>query len=138
MAALVVLVRARLVEQYPSYVFPEAGDYAVTMLARNADQEDDAEMTLQVLEAAVAIPAFDPDVPLPTTAPAPITFVDQSTADDRDPIVEWFWDFAGWGTSSLQDPDEVTIGQAGTWVVRLTITTQSGRSDTQTLEVVLD
>ena len=100
------------------------------------DEAAKAPLMVTVLEAAVAIPEIDSA--MGTTAPATITFIDQSTADDQDPIVEWFWDFAGWGTSSLQNPDEVTIGQAGTWVVRLTITTQSGRSDTQTLEVVLD
>ena len=123
-------------EQNPSYAFPLAGDYDVRLLARNADQESLATLTVTVLEAPVAIPAIQSASG--TTAPATITFEDQSTSDPSDPIVAWSWDFAGWGTSTAQNPAPVAINQAGTWTIRLTITTASGQTNTESLDVVLD
>ena len=73
-------------------------------------------------------PAPPPDSPYP--APATLTFTDVSTSDPANSITAWSWDFGGWGTSNLQDPPAVTFGQAGDWIVRLTITTASGNSDT--------
>ncbi|MCR9096554.1 MAG: PKD domain-containing protein [bacterium] len=128
-------------EQNPSYTFVEAGDYDVRLLARNADQESLATMSVTVLEAAVAIPVVDSigyTGAGGVTAPAMVTFEDQSTADPSDTIIAWSWDFAGWGTSTLQNPAPVAINQAGIWTIRLTITTASGQVDTTSLDVVID
>lgn len=136
-----ILASSGSAEQNPSYTFALAGDYDVQLLARNADQESLATMTVTVLEAAVAIPAVQSLVYTGaggTTAPATITFEDQSTSDPSDAIVAWSWDFAGWGTSTAQNPPPVAINQAGTWTIRLTITTASGQTETQSLDVVLD
>ena len=64
--------------------------------------------------------------------------MDQSTSDPDDAIVAWSWDFAGWGTSTDPNPMDVLIEQAGTWTIRLTVTTASGQTDTGFLDVVLD
>ncbi len=128
-------------EQNPSYTFVESGDFDVRLLARNADQESLATMTVTVLEAAVAIPAVQSIVYSGgggTTAPATVDFEDQSTSDPSDPIVAWSWDFGGWGTSSAPSPTNVAINQAGTWTIRLTITTASGQTDTRSLDLVID
>ena len=78
----------------------------------------------------------------PLVAPALVTVAPTgSSSDAADPITDYTWDFAGWGvTSTGPNPDPVseTIGQAGTWPVRLTITTQSGLTDTIVLDVVVD
>ncbi len=123
-------------EQDPSYTFVEPGDYDVRLLVRNADQESLLNLMVTVLEAAVAVPAIQ--FQTGTSAPATITFEDQSTSDPGDPIVAWSWDFAGWGTSTAQNPAPVLIEQADTWTIRLEITTASGQTDIQTLDVVLD
>ncbi|MEM9176462.1 MAG: PKD domain-containing protein [Myxococcota bacterium] len=120
----------------PTYTFAEAGDYDVELRVRNADRESVATMTVTVLEAALAVPAIASASG--TTAPATLTFEDRSTSDPSDPIVGWSWDFAGWGTSTAQAPAPVAINQAGTWTVRLTITTASGQTATGSVDVVLD
>ena len=122
--------------QNPSYVFEEAGSYDVELTAQLADQVSTTQMTLDVLAAPIAIPAVVSSTG--STAPATFTFEDQSTSDPSDPIVAWSWDFAGFGVSSMQDPAPVTITQAGTWSISLTITTASGRMDTQSIDVMLD
>ncbi|GEM_PF-6226680 len=122
--------------QDPSYTFAEPGIYDVRLLARNADQESLAQLTVSVLAAPIAIPAVQSASG--SSAPATITFGDQSTSDPSDPIVSWSWDFAGWGTSTAQNPAPVAINQSGTWTIRLTITTVSGQTDTQSIDVVLD
>ncbi len=115
-------------EQNPSYVFPEAGTYDVKLKARFADLESETSMRVSVIEGPVAAFGFDP--PGPHVAPATLVFSDLSTSDASDPIVDWSWDFGGWGVSSLQNPAAVTIGQAGDWIITLTITTASGQTDT--------
>jgi len=123
-------------ERDPVYTYVLPGDYTVELLARNADRESLTTMMITVLDAVVSVPAIAPGSG--TTAPATIDFVDQSTSDPNDDIVAWSWDFAGWGTSIDQNPMDVLIGQAGTWTIRLTVTTASGQTDTRSLDVVLD
>lgn len=124
-------------EQCPTATFDEAGVYEVSLLERNGDKESRASLLLEVLEA----PRADFGVsfgPGGSVAPAIVTFQDLSSSDPTDLIVGWSWDFAGWGTSTLQDPPGVPISQAGDWSIRLTITTDSGLSDTFTSVVTVD
>lgn len=123
-------------EQDPVYTFPEAGDYEVRLLARVGDQESEATLSLTVLQGPVSF--FEVLTSGPYTAPASIEFGDLSTADPADPIVAWSWDFGGWGTSTQAAPDPVIIGQAGEVNVRLTITTDSGRTDTTQMMIQVD
>jgi PKD repeat protein len=116
-------------DQDPVYTFPEAGVYDVTLRARLADLDSGANLSVTVFEETVADFDYTPPEP-PYIAPATLTFTDQSTSDPANPITAWSWDFGGWGISSLQNPPPVTFGQAGNWIVRLTITTASGNTDT--------
>jgi PKD repeat protein len=117
-------------EQDPSYTFPRAGRYTVELTARRAESEDVAILDVDVLEPLIADFAVlgAPAGGAPFTAPADVTFEDRSTADPADPVVAWAWDFGGWGTSTLQDPAPVHFAQAGSYPVRLTVTTASGQS----------
>lgn len=124
-------------EQDPEIVFPEPGLYDVTLTVRRADQDSSVTMTVSVLEGPEA--AFDANfVGATTAAPATVSFTQLSTADPADPIVAWSWDFGGWGTSTAEQPGPVLFGQSGTWPVRLTITTDSGLTDTVALDLVVD
>ncbi|MFK7897345.1 MAG: PKD domain-containing protein [Myxococcota bacterium] len=123
-------------EQDPLYTFPEAGEYEVRMRARVGDQESVATLSLTVLEGPEA--DFELLTAGPFAAPVSIEFGDLSTADVDDPIVAWSWDFGGWGTSTLATPAPVSIGQAGPVSVRLTITTDSGRTDTAEMMIQVD
>ncbi|HEB90350.1 MAG TPA: PKD domain-containing protein [Deltaproteobacteria bacterium] len=124
-------------EQDPTYVFPEAGVYDVRLKARLADLESETGMLVNVIEGPVAAFASDPPAG-PHVAPATLVFTDQSTFDASDPIVAWSWDFGGWGVSPLQDPAAVTIGQAGDWIIRLTVTTASGQTDTTQTTITVE
>jgi len=122
--------------QDPSYVFDEPGDYDVSLWARNADQESQAVMTVTVLEAPEAIPVVVSVVPN-----GPFWDVDvrsDSASDPADPITEWSWDFAGWATSSLEDPGPVEIRQAGIWTIRLTVKTSRQIVATGSVDVELN
>jgi len=116
-------------DQDPLYTFSEAGVYDVILHARLADLDSLASLSITVLEEPVAAFDFTPSEP-PLLAPATLTFSDLSTSDPANPITAWSWDFGGWGTSDLESPPPITFGQAGPWVVRLTITTASGHTDT--------
>jgi PKD repeat protein len=68
-----------------------------------------------------------------------------STSDEGDAmgegadlIVAWSWDFAGWGVPNGEVPSVVEIRQAGTWTIRLTVTTASGLVAEGTVDVVLE
>lgn len=122
--------------QDPVYTFPEAGDYVVRLLTRAGDQESEASLSLTVLEGPMS--DFELLTAGPYTAPASIEFGDLSTSDPADSIVAWSWDFGGWGTSTQAAPDPVIIGQAGEVTVRLTITTDSGRTDTAEMMIQVD
>ena len=125
--------------QDPSYVFTEKGFYDVTLLARNADQESLSMMTVEVIDAPVSIPVI-----ISVTQDIVSGFWDvqasgvNSTSDITDPIVAWSWDFAGWGVATGEVPSEVEIRQAGTWRIRLTVTTALGLDAVGTVDVVLE
>ena len=53
-------------------------------------------------------------------------------------IGTWSWDFAGWGTSTLQNPPPVHFPQAGRYTVTLTITTAAGTTETKERVVVVE
>lgn len=136
-------------EQNPSYTFDVAGDYDVTLLARNADQESLSTMSITVLEAPVATPVLLTTGTLTTSTP--ITFEDQSTSGVGDEITEWSWDFAGFATADYSNPSfggpnppppatvgPITISQPGTWMIRLTVTTESEQVDMGEVEIVVE
>jgi len=123
-------------EQDPSYRFERPDTYDVELVARLADQESSTRMSVDVLARPMA--DFEVVTPSPYTAPAQIEFRDLSTVDPLDAIDSWSWDFGGWGTSTLQNPDPVTFVQAGEYVVTLEITSTLGRTDSVEMTVQVE
>ena len=129
--------------QDPSYVFTEKDFYEVTLLARNADQESLSMMTVEVIDAPVSIPVID-SVTQDIVSGLDVLGCSRSSGgefdalDERDPIVDWSWDFAGWGVATGEVPSVVEIRQAGTWTIRLTVTTASGLVAEGTVDVTLE
>lgn len=128
--------------QNPSYVFTEAGDYLVSLLARNADQEAISDMTVNVIEAPVSIPKVE-EIVLPDEGMGRLFWTvtagtGSSGSDPTDMIEDWSWDFDGWGVESGEFPPPVEIRQAGTWTIRLTVTTRLGLVAEGTVDVVLE
>ena len=126
--------------QDPSYVFTgEKDSYEVTLLARNADQESLSMMTIEVIDAPVSIPVIDSFTQDIVSGVWNVQASgSNSTFDDSDEIVDWSWDFAGWGVATGEVPSAVEIRQAGTWTIRLTVTTASGLVAEGTVDVVLE
>ena len=132
--------------QDPSYVFTKKDFYEVTLLARNADQESLSMMTVKVIDAPVSIPVIDSvtqDIVSGfwnVQASGSTSTSDEGDAmgEGADPIVAWSWDFAGWGVPNGEVPSVVEIRQAGTWTIRLTVTTASGLVAEGTVDVVLE
>jgi PKD repeat protein len=127
----------------PVYIFPEIGVYEVELNARLADLYDKTSLEVIVIEGPKAVfSVIDPPLP-PYLAGAPLTFSsDGSTSDSTDPITAWSWDFGGWlpsdGKLDVQNPLPVTFGQVGAWVVRLTITTASGQTNTSQATITVE
>lgn len=132
--------------QDPSYVFTKKDFYEVTLLARNADQESLSMMTVKVIDAPVSIPVIDSvtqDIVSGfwnVQASGSTSTSDEGDAmgEGADPIVDWSWDFAGWGVATGEVPSAVEIRQAGTWTIRLTVTTASGLVAEGTVDVTLE
>ncbi len=132
--------------QDPSYVFTKKDFYEVTLLARNADQESLSMMTVKVIDAPVSIPVIDSATQdivsgfWNVQASGSTSTSDEGDAmgEGADPIVDWSWDFAGWGVPNGEVPSVVEIRQAGTWTIRLTVTTASGLVAEGTVDVVLE
>ncbi len=127
--------------QDPTYVFDEPGDFDVRLWARNADQGSEDVLSVTVLEAPVSIP-----VVVSVTPVGPFWEVEvrsDSTADlVNDSVVAWSWDFGGWGDDpdqfDVESPAPFEIRQAGTWTIRLTITTAQDLMATGSVDVVVD
>ncbi len=123
-------------DQDPAYTFSEAGEYDVELIARRSDAEGVASMSVTVIDRPVA--SFEMVTPGPHSAPVSIEFRDTSTLDPLDLIETWSWDFAGWGDSSAQNPAPVDFLQSGEYIVRLTVTTESGVETSAQLTVVVE
>ncbi|MCP4907899.1 MAG: PKD domain-containing protein [bacterium] len=140
-------------EQCPIYTFPVAGPYDVTLLARDSDKESLASLLIVVIEspeASFAAHFPDPDI-FSVEVPVTLSFRDPLVEEDRtiklentsvsdpsDAITDWSWDFGGFGTSNLETPADIVIPFPGPLLIRLTVTTVSGLTDTGTLNIIVD
>ena len=109
----------------PPYL--DHGTYTVTLRVTDDDGSKDTD-TLEVIATDKApIAGFNWHPELQDEGNA-ITFSDESTSwpDDK---VTWSWDFAGLGTSSLQNPS-FTFMDEGTYDICLTVTDDDGTTDT--------
>ncbi len=66
----------------------------------------------------------------------PVLFNDLSTVGDPEIIDTWFWEFGDGGTSTDENPEH-TYAAGGTYTITLTVTTESGCTDTYTLDIVM-
>jgi PKD repeat protein len=73
--------------------------------------------------------------PVPQSEGLPVTFTDTSTSYP-DSIVSWDWDFAGLGSSTLQNP-QFTFMNDGSYNVTLTVTDEDGSTATVIHTVII-
>ena len=93
-----------------------------------ADDQEVVEKAIKVEEEVGPTAAFTASVTT-GTAPLAVQFTDQSTAGTSG-ITGWVWDFGDGGSSALQNPT-YTYNAAGTYTVKLTVSTTVG-SDWET------
>jgi PKD repeat protein len=123
-------------EYSPSYTFEERGSYTVELVARRANAEGTTDVEVTVFDPLEA--AFTITTEAPYSTSVPVEFEDASSTDVDDPIIEWSWDFGGWGTSTQQTPLPVQFGQTGSYMVTLTVTTQLGYESTTQQQITID
>lgn len=111
--------------QNPTYQYPLAGAYNVTLIANSgAGCADTVTLPITVYPEPVAnfnfVNACDGN---------PVNFTDASTIGGGGSITQWNWNFGNSNTSTQQNPSE-TYANDGSYLVTLIVTTADGCTDT--------
>jgi len=129
-------------EQNPTYTYPAAGIYTVTLTVTDAHGCSDTVVQTSAI-AANPPPTASFDInPATGFAPLIVQFTDASVADTsivaENMIVAWSWDFGDGVGTSLEQNTTYTYAVAGVYTVTLTVADAHGCSDraAETVEVV--
>lgn len=124
-------------DQHPTWIFPAAGDYTVTLVV---------ESPCGIHSTSRVVTVGDPPV-ASAVASRPATCTDEpvdfdgsaSTAVAPQVLVGWAWDFDGDGItdSTDADPGPVTYPAPGSYQATLTVTDSLGCQDVRVLDVVV-
>ncbi len=120
--------------QNPSYTFPSAGTYTVTLTAseNGCINTDTRDVTVVPSPTAAFSAASIPCSGLP------VDLTDESTSDPGNAITTWEWDFDGDNVVDANTPDAIAIFPApGNYTTSLTVTTANGCSDTYTEQIAV-
>lgn len=110
----------------PGFVFPEAGEYLVSLVAQSEyDCSDTAHKTILVFDAPVADFSFSN-----SCQGFPVQFKNHSTVSSGI-ISSNLWDFGDNTTESVLDPSKEYLGY-GVYPVKLTVVSSNGCMDTIT------
>jgi len=113
--------------QSPSYQYPSAGTYNVSLTVSNTCGNDTKTQTNYITVGSPPTANFSANV---TSGCAPLTvqFTDTSTGSPT----SWSWNFTGGNPSSAntQGPHTVTYNSAGTYNVTLTVSNACGSNTT--------
>ena len=112
----------------PTHLYTAPGQYTVTLTVSNSGASSQTSRTVSVSQALAASFSFSPANP---TAGQSIQFSDQSAGGPA----SWSWDFGDGSNSAQQNPAKV-YGNAGTYLVRLTVF-NGGSSNSTTRNVVV-
>ena len=113
----------------PSYTYANPGTYTVTLIAiSNAGCTD--TITGQVIIHPVPTANFN-QANAAGCGPIIVQFNDSSYIGSGN-IISWYWDFGDGQTSNLQDPSH-TYSVSGSYNVSLTVTSDSGCTNTTTI-----
>ncbi|MFA5414772.1 MAG: PKD domain-containing protein, partial [Methanoregula sp.] len=116
------------VAQNPLYVYPDAGNYTVSLTVSNGTGFSTLTRTnyITVVTPGLPVRANFNGTPLTGVSPLPVQFTDASTGG----IISWNWTFGDGNTSTVQNP-LFTYISAGNYTVSLTVGNGTG-SDTLT------
>lgn len=120
--------------QNPSYTFPTAGTYTVTLSAsENGCLASDTRDVTVVPSPTAAFSASS----VPCSG-LPVELTDESTSDPGNDITTWEWDFDGDNIIDANTPDAIAVFPTpGNYTVSLTVTTANGCTDTHTEQVAV-
>jgi len=114
--------------QNPSYTYPAAGTYSVTLTATNAAGSNvctkSSLITVTGIPTDIPVPAFTA-TPVSGTAPLTVQFDDESAGSPT----TWNWSFGDGNTSTLEAPSYTYVDD-GTYSVTLTETNAMGSNVT--------
>jgi len=113
----------------PSYTYSNPGTYTVTLIAISNSGCTDT-ITGQIIIHPIPTSNFV-QINAAGCGPIVVQFTDSSFISSGN-IVSWFWDFGDGKTSNLQDPSH-TYASSGSYAVSLTTTSDSGCTNTFTL-----
>ena len=116
--------------QNPSFTYQQPGTYSVTLVVTsNEGCSDTIEQQVSVHHLPVA--AFH-NISAAGCGPLPVQFTDSSFITIGN-VTAWSWDFGDGGSDTLQNPTH-TYSTSGNYNVTLTVTSDSGCTDTVTLQ----
>ena len=114
--------------QSPTHTFTTTGPHSATVTATGPGGTDVATVAFTVYNPITAQFGFTQ-----TAVPFQAQFTDESSGA---PAVAWSWNFAGLGTSTVQNPIFDFPG-ANTYAVTLVVTDAAGRSDTRIRNITI-
>ncbi len=120
----------------PSATFNVAGTYTVQLTVTDNDGASSVKSTTVVIQPANVAPV--PVIvanPLTGSAPLAVTVNGASSTDSDGSIASYAWDF-GNGQTATTPVASVTYNSQGTYVIRLTVTDNRGKTATTTKNVV--
>lgn len=121
-------------QQNPTYSFAQPGLHSVQLIVSSNPGCTDT-ITKQVLVLPNAIANFDLNA---GCFGIPVTFTDQSTAQNGTSITNWSWNFGDNSPgSNLQNPTH-TYPNGGTYTIELIVQATGGCADTLTQQVTVD
>lgn len=115
--------------QDPTHVFSDTGHFSVILTATSNNGCQNS-VTLPVVIVPDPVAGF---VSGPVCLGQPTSFTDTSKGHPT----TWAWNFGDGGTSAVQDPTH-TYGTAGTFVVKLVVSSGAGCTDSITENVVVN
>ena len=113
----------------PSHTYNNFGIYNVTLVAKDSTGCSDTLTKQSYIKIAKPVISF-PNLPAKGCIPATISF--SSNITTLDTVKTYLWDF-GDGVTSTQATPSHTYSTQGTYTVKLTITTSSGCTETQSM-----
>lgn len=123
--------------QNPSHAYATAGKYTVSLTVGNSNGCTSSTATKDVDINTVPTSKFSFSVPNCETKP--ITFTDLSTAGSGS-ITSWIWDYGDGTIDTKSDNQQVThtYTLAGTYSVKLTVTTDKNCSSISSLNLIVN
>lgn len=122
------------VQQNPSYTYPAAGNYTVTLIVASQNGcKDTINDTLRVYN----LPVANFSKPDSGCVPICVNYTDLSTSADGT-VVNWSWSFPGGspGSSGAKNPQNICYSVPGSYSVSLVVLTAFGCMDTVGLSMI--